>query len=441
MSQTEKLFGATSHSSVAEGHIVIGKDRLITVPKNLQRIAVQYDHNIETVTFDCPRFWDGLDMSKMAIYINYLCADRKTGTFPAVNVTPDKYYVDMMHFDWIISKNVSLAAGKIAFQVCVKKTDEDGNEVNHWNSEIYKDCFVSESLNCENGELNEVYPDLFAQWHREWMELIETGEFNGPPGVSPTITVTDIDGGHRITITDVNGTQSFDVMNMKIEADDAITELLSNIVKIDGDEPISGPSIWFVTSSTNPESAALKIKDENGVLRTLYPYTKINNVMGIDDLKALVNAIDSYFLSGVAKIANGGTGATTAASARTNLGITPENIGAALKTHFHSASDVNSGTLSGDRLPTIPITKGGTGATNASAARTNLGITPANIGAKISGAVEPISNGGTGASNGVDGLYNLLAAGGTILSSHQYGTTTSGQTPTNGRIFFKKVSS
>lgn len=32
-------------------------------------------------------------------------------------------------------------------------------------------------------------------------------------GVSPTIEVTEIDGGHRITIADVNGIQSFDVMD------------------------------------------------------------------------------------------------------------------------------------------------------------------------------------------------------------------------------------
>lgn len=43
--------------------------------------------------------------------------------------------------------------------------------------------------------------------------------------------------------------------------------------------------------------------------------------------------------------------------------------------HNHSASNITSGTLSSDRLPTIPISKGGTGATTAAAALTNLGIT------------------------------------------------------------------
>ena len=47
----------------------------------------------------------------------------------------------------------------------------------------------------------------------------------------------------------------------------------------------------------------------------------------------------------------------------------------AASSHNHSASNVTSGTLSSDRLPTIPLSKGGTGATTASAALINLGIT------------------------------------------------------------------
>lgn len=49
--------------------------------------------------------------------------------------------------------------------------------------------------------------------------------------------------------------------------------------------------------------------------------------------------------------------------------------GKAASSHNHAASNITSGTLSSDRLPTVPIAKGGTGATTAAAALTNLGIT------------------------------------------------------------------
>lgn len=57
----------------------------------------------------------------------------------------------------------------------------------------------------------------------------------------------------------------------------------------------------------------------------------------------------------------------------TNLQTTLD--GKASSSHNHAASNITSGTLSSDRLPTVPITKGGTGATTAAAALTNLGLT------------------------------------------------------------------
>lgn len=44
---------------------------------------------------------------------------------------------------------------------------------------------------------------------------IASGDFKGEPGTSPTVTVQDIAGGHRIVITDATGTSSVDVMDGK----------------------------------------------------------------------------------------------------------------------------------------------------------------------------------------------------------------------------------
>lgn len=129
MSQTEELLNSLSSDDIStylanaeeEPHIVIGNDRIITVPESLKRIAVQYDHNVETVTFDCPRYWDGLDMSKMVVYINYKLPNRILGSYVADNVAVDESDTNLMHFTWTISRNVTGTEGNISFLVCIKK--------------------------------------------------------------------------------------------------------------------------------------------------------------------------------------------------------------------------------------------------------------------------------------------------------------------------------
>lgn len=73
-----------------------------------------------------------------------------------------------------------------------------------------------------------------------------------------------------------------------------------------------------------------------------------NEIEGIQEQLGQTLAVDK-----------GGTGATTATQALTNLGAAPAN-------HNHSAANITSGTL--------PISRGGTGATSAYAALQSLGI-------------------------------------------------------------------
>jgi len=142
-----------------EGHVVVGGDRFITVPENLKRLGVQYDHNMETVTFDCPRYWDDRDMSKMAVYVNYRLSNGYMDRYPVDNLRADG---EIMHFDWTISRNVTEIPGTVAFLVCVMKTDTEGNEERHWNSELNQDCYISAGMESEeHPALN--YPDEVTQ--------------------------------------------------------------------------------------------------------------------------------------------------------------------------------------------------------------------------------------------------------------------------------------
>lgn len=230
-----------------EPHIVIGDDRFISVPKELQRIAVQYDHDVETVTFDCPRYWDGLDMSELRIYINYMRKDREVACYKATNITVDDVDANIMHFNWTISRNVSEVKGELKFLVCIKKGDEDGNEVNHWNSELNTEMYISEGLEVEPS-IFDPYPDIIGQWEDEvqrvkdiLLEARDFGEFDGATftpsvdadgnlswtndkgrdnpaavnikGYSPTILVREIEGGRELIITDSRQSQTVTIMD------------------------------------------------------------------------------------------------------------------------------------------------------------------------------------------------------------------------------------
>lgn len=58
------------------------------------------------------------------------------------------------------------------------------------------------SILCKGGTPHDPTPDVYAQI----MDMMNSA-------VSPTVSVDDVAGGHRITITDVSGTKTFDVMD------------------------------------------------------------------------------------------------------------------------------------------------------------------------------------------------------------------------------------
>lgn len=255
MSQADELLNSLSEGDISlqlvnpetEPHIVIGDDRFISVPKALQRIAVQYDHDVETVTFDCPRYWDGLDMSTLRIYINYMRKDRYVACYKATDITVDDADSNIMHFNWTISRNVTEVKGELKFLVCIKKGDEDGNEVNHWNSELNTEMYISEGLEVEPS-IFDPYPDIIAQWEDEvnavkqiLLDARDSGEFDGATftpsvdadgnlswtndkgrtnpatvnikGYSPAILVREIEGGRELIITDSRQSQTVKILD------------------------------------------------------------------------------------------------------------------------------------------------------------------------------------------------------------------------------------
>lgn len=239
----------------------------------------------------------------------------------------------------------------------------------------------------ENGKITQ----LVSRSTREITELgtIETGVWQGSPIRDPYIGYISAD---KIT----SGT-----LNINRIADGSITN--SKINSIDASKITGTLNSTVITNSITSSNVNISSYPTNTVTGNITNGDSINTA-----LKKLENKINNISGSGGGidlplSIANGGTGATTASAARTALGITPANIGAAASSHNHSASNITSGTLT--------IARGGTGATSASAARTNLGAAAAehnHSATNITSGTLPVSRGGTGAtSKGATLLSNI----------------------------------
>ena len=92
---------------------------------------------------------------------------------------------------------------------------EDGTGVTILGSYDTEDALVAEHPSGNAGDSYLINGDLYV-WSETTSHWENVGNIQGPKGddgFSPTVIVEDISGGHRVTITDKSGSQSFDVFS------------------------------------------------------------------------------------------------------------------------------------------------------------------------------------------------------------------------------------
>ena len=154
MSKGSTLLNSLVNNNDIEGHIIVNKDRTITVPEKLKRIAMQGETNIETITFDLPRYWDGYDLSTFAPGMACRFSNGELESWG----TPNKpAYIDandsnLIHYDWSITQNFTRIAGPLEIQLTFSKQvpmmiDNIESLVDViWKTDICRDMYISESL-------------------------------------------------------------------------------------------------------------------------------------------------------------------------------------------------------------------------------------------------------------------------------------------------------
>lgn len=184
MSQATDLLNTLSNEGFvdpsAEAHIVVGNDRFIYVPDDLKKIGVAGDKDINTVTFDCPRYWDGVDISEFTMYINYMRPNNSASKYHAT-VTIDAEDENILHFDWTFSDHALEYKGTLTFLLCAKEIDENGIETRHWNSERNSDLVISEGMEVDEAIVSQ-HPDVITHILKDIAYLKENG--TGGPGTS-----------------------------------------------------------------------------------------------------------------------------------------------------------------------------------------------------------------------------------------------------------------
>ena len=88
--------------------------RKITVPQQLYNIGVAGDHLCEEIFFECPRYFDGNDLSEHDCVVRYVNAGKEYGEFNVTNMTVND---DSLLFGWKIDNYVTRYSGVINFTV------------------------------------------------------------------------------------------------------------------------------------------------------------------------------------------------------------------------------------------------------------------------------------------------------------------------------------
>lgn len=186
---------------------------------------MQYDHNSERFTFEIPREIEGHDMMDCnMVEVHYLNVDSTSdtvveGVYDVTDMQLSPEDDNVVIFSWLISANATQFVGLLQFLVRFACVAEDGTIEYAWHTDIYEKIKISKGINNTDNVYTQ-YADVLHQWKQEISNIVNGGgggtgggTGTGADGYSPTVNVTNIEGGHKVTITDVNGAKSFDVMD------------------------------------------------------------------------------------------------------------------------------------------------------------------------------------------------------------------------------------
>lgn len=173
-------------------------------------LVMQYDHNSEVFSFELPRYIEGHDMLNCnRVEVHYINGVNE-GIYLITDLALHPDDETKLKCSWTVSQHATKIVGTLSFLLRFMCLTNDVIEY-AWSTSIYSGIKVSKGI--YNSEIvAEQYIDTLKAWENR-LEAVENSI--GSSGISPIVKVTTLANGHRVEITDANGTKVFDVLNGK----------------------------------------------------------------------------------------------------------------------------------------------------------------------------------------------------------------------------------
>lgn len=202
----------TQHMIIAdEGarFVIVPSTRKIVVPPVYKIIGSVGDHNSEQLTFECPRYIDGHDVSACTNhFIKWTNALNTTGTSAVEGIAVED---ELVFFTWTVPAWVTLAAGTVSITVYFEDIDHEGNLMYRWSTATCKECEIAPSLIEPDYGENMPQPIPIGYLKPDGtVEIQGDGEFDIKPYANARINVTT-------GFFTINGTWEDDEIEVAVE--------------------------------------------------------------------------------------------------------------------------------------------------------------------------------------------------------------------------------
>lgn len=134
MTTEEALAAAQVNDTGADEVITIDNDlRTIIIPASITLLGVVSDENVQTLHFQMPKTYKGLDLSEFDVRINYMNANNVGDVYA---VDDNEVSGENIVLTWTVGRVACMYKGNTKFIVCLKKEDASGNVLKEFNTSL-----------------------------------------------------------------------------------------------------------------------------------------------------------------------------------------------------------------------------------------------------------------------------------------------------------------